>query len=385
MDISDYKEELRALNYKRKTIFSGSSPPEIFVGRHGYPNVYTGVLAPIEKGDTEKFSSPEDWFKKQASINEIIEYRKKLIYPRFKSKIKDVRVGNNLLNALNQISLSSKSVSAEFTLKKPARFSPIKEPSVPFIGNPAPLKKIRLEENPKILPAVDYITGDNKLKASDGIKGLYNKKIEISGIIKILSAGLLGLKTQRKLVPTRWAITATDDTLSKEMLKSIRYFPEINSIEVFNSEYLGNHYEIILLPGKFEFEVIEISIKNKGVWQDHEGFLGRKTYADSVTGAYYVNRLALCEYLMKIKRQCSCIFFREVKPEYNVPLGVGILRENSRNAFLKKGEKFSTIKEALSKIQERINLNVEDFSLKSHILNNYGKQKRISEWFNQVK
>ena len=382
MDISDYKEELRLLNYKRQIIFSGSSPPEIFVGRHGYPNVYTGILAPIERGDTEKFSSPEDWFKKQASIKEIMDYRKKLIYPRFKSKIKDVRTGNSLLTALNQISLSNKSVSAEFTLRKPAKFSPINESSVPFIGNPAPLKKIRLEENPKILPVVDYITGDNKLKASDGIKELYNKKVEISGIIKILSAGLLGLKTQRKLVPSRWAITATDDTISKEMLKSIRYFPEINDIKILHSEYLGNHYEIILLPGKFEFEVIEISMKNKGVWQDYEGFFGRKNYADSVTGAYYVNRLALCEYLMKIKRQCSCIYFREVRPEYNVPLGVGILRENSRNAFTKQPEVFQTIKEAINKIQERINLNVKEFSDKSIILNNYGKQKRISEWFN---
>ena len=129
-------------------------------------------------------------------------------------------------------------------------------------------------------------------------------------------------------------------------------------------------------------EVIEISMKDKGVWQDYEGFFGRKKYADSVTGAYYVNRLALCEYLMKIKRQCSCIYFREVRPEYNVPLGVGILRENSRNAFKKQPEVYQTIKEAINKIQERINLNVKEFSDKSTILNNYGKQKRISDWIN---
>ena len=36
--------------------------------------------------------------------------------------------------------------------------------------------------------------------------------------------------------------------------------------------------------------------------QDYEGFNGRKEYADDVTGAYYANRLALVEYLEKIKR-----------------------------------------------------------------------------------
>ncbi|MEM3113334.1 MAG: hypothetical protein QXI33_02830 [Candidatus Pacearchaeota archaeon] len=384
INISDYKEELKKLKYRRKVIFSGSSPPEIFVGKYGYPKVYAGIIAPLEKGDTKIYSSPEDWFRKQMNIKEIVEYRKKLIYPKFKSDIKNVRRNDNLITALNQISLSSKPVSAEFTLKKPVRFSSIEESSVPLIGNSALLKHVRLEENPAIPKSVEYITEDDRLKASEAIKKLYNK-IEISGIVKILSAGLLGLKTQRKLVPTRWAITTIDDTLSKEMLKSIRYFPEINSIEVFNSEYLGNHYEIILLPGKYEFEVIEISLNNKGIWKDYEGFNGRKAYASSVTGAYYANRLALCEYLMRIKRQCSCIYFREIKPKYNVPLGVGILRENSRNAFKKKGEKFPTIKEALKKIQERIKINIEEFTKNSYIINNYGKQKRIDEWLSQTR
>src|SRR3989344_1941874 len=108
MDFYDIKHELNNLNFKRKTQFSGSTPPEIFIGKHDYPNIYSGILAPIEYGNTESFS-------------------------------------------------------------KPVRCSPIRENSVPFIGNPAPLKNIRLEENPKIEKKVDYIVSDNKLKASQGI------------------------------------------------------------------------------------------------------------------------------------------------------------------------------------------------------------------------
>ena len=265
----EFKKFSEKLSLNSKKQFSGSTPPEIFVGRKDYPKVYTGILSPIEQGNTEQFSSPEAWFKKQASIQEILDYRQKLIYSRFKANVKSVRDNNStnntnrMLSALNQIAMSHKSISAEFSLHKAPKFSVIREPSVPLIGNPAPLKSVKLEENPKIHVKVDYTTGDEKLKASEAIKILYKNQIEISNIVKILSAGLLGLKNQRKMVPTRWAITATDDTISKEMLKSIRYFPEINDIKLLHSEYLGNHYEIILLPGKFEFEVIEISMKDK--------------------------------------------------------------------------------------------------------------------------
>ena len=39
------------------------------------------------------------------------------------------------------------------------------------------------------------------------------------------------------------------------------------------------------------------------IMKDYELFNGRKTYADSVTGAYYANRLALAEYLEKVKNR----------------------------------------------------------------------------------
>lgn len=360
--------------------FKGSTPPEIFIGRQGYPNIYSGILAPTEQGDTEKFSSPEIWFKEKLSIKEILEYRNQLLYARFKTNVKSIKNPTKLNSAVNQVALSKSSIGAEFKLKKPAKFSPLKETHVPLIGKPAPLEKIQLTENPKIIPKVEYISSDTGLKSQEAINNLY-KHTSISNIIKILSAGLLGLKTQRKLVPTRWAITATDDTISKNHLKKIRYFKEINNYLLFNSEYLGNHYEILLLPDKYSFEVIEISLKDSGVWKDNEGFFPRKTYAKSVTGAYYANRLALTEYLLKTQRQASAIFLRQVSEEYTSPMGVGILREISRDALSKKPEKFETLKEALNQIQTRIKIPIKTYTEKSEVIKNFRKQTRLSKWF----
>ncbi len=381
---------------KSKTHFSGSSPPEVFVGRAGYPEVNTGILAPQDYGDKEELSLPEVWYEKNLSINEILSLRSKLIYSRFKSKINYPRYKNSntntnkFLSVMQEISMADKSVSTEFFLKKPIKQEFEIHRTHAIIGNPAPLKSIRLEENPHIARKVDYLVSDTDNKAANSMLELYKANIKTSNIIKILSAGMLGLKKNRKLVPTRWSVTATDDTLSKFLLSRIRYYPEISEILLFHGYYVGNHYEILFLPDKFSFEVIEAFLIGSA-WnpfsqktkfsQDYEGFSGRKTYASSVTGAYYTVRLSICEYLERVKKQASVFVMREERPEYNAPLGVGILRELSRDALSKPPEKFNTIQEALARSQSRMKLPVKTFQEKSWLLKNYGKQTRLGRWF----
>ncbi|MBS3079744.1 hypothetical protein J4218_06495 [Candidatus Pacearchaeota archaeon] len=378
---------------KTKTHFSGASPPEIFVGRFNYPDIQAGILSPDNseerETETENLSSPEIWHRQRLSIETILTNRSKLIYGKFKTQIKKLKTNNGFVSPMQEISMAYKSVSTEFFLKKPPAKNMEINTHHPIIGNPAPLKFARLEENPKIKPKVDYLVNDTDNKAVNSIVELYRSQIQITNINKILSTGLLGLKTQRKLVPTRWSITAVDDTISKELLKKIKYYPEINEILLFNSEYNGNHYEILLLPDKFSFEVLEAEM-NKSLWnqtgytsvmKDYELFYGRKSYAHDVTGAYYANRLALCEYLERIKKQATAIFFREVSPEYYAPLGVGILREITRQAFQNPPEKFNTKQEALNKMQERLNLPISTWTNESVLLKEIGKQKKISQWF----
>ena len=406
VDLNRNLNKKREIIYKESFIvkkhFLGASPPEIFVGRYNYPNVNAGILSPNFFENVEELSIPEIWHERKFSIEQVLEKRRKLVYGRFKTKIKGsnfrskFNIGNKFLSLMQELANAYKPVSTEFFLKNLPknnfeinRFSPI-------ITNQAQLEYVRLQENPKIKRKVDYLTSDDEVKASVAVNELYNYGINISSINKILSAGLLGLKTSRKLVPTRWSITAVDDGIAKNLLDKIRYYSEINDILVFNSEYNGNHYEILLLPGNYSFEVIEAEIKEiikiNGLgfnsfdnfdvkfWQDYERFHGRRDYANEVIGAYYANRLALCEYLERIKKQATAIFFREIF-NYYAPLGVGILRETCREAFSKSPEKFDSLEEAFEVIQSRLKINTDIFREKSVLLKEYGKQKKLREWF----
>lgn len=370
-------------NIKNISEFSGSSPPEVFIGKWNYPNVNVGILSPNEGGNTELLSSQELWHKQRLSIPQIISLRSKLIYGRNQSNVKKVlspETKSKFLSALQEVAMTSKSISLEFKLKKGIQKNFENDNYTPIISNAAQVQSVRLEENPVINKKVDQLATDTDALATTALLELERNNIPTSTMIKILSAGLIGKGTARKLVPTRWAITAVDDTLSKDKLKKIKYFQEISEIQLFSAEYLGNHYEFLLLPDKFSFEVIEINQTSLDSWRDYETFFGRKNYANSVTGAYYANRLALCEYLEKIRKQSSCLVFREISPEYTQSMGVGVLRQISREAFKNNPEQFNTLEEAFSRIQSRLKIPISTFTSNSELLKNYGKQKKLLEF-----
>jgi len=381
-------EKIKQYQPKVSKEFSGSSPPEIFVGHHNYPYVFTGILAPNQHGNTSYLSMPELWHENKDDITTILSHRASMIYSRFKSGIKSVRLEqkNKLLDVMREISLTSKPVDASFVLKQKPVSNIQLDSHNPIIANSAFLKYAKLDSNLDVEKKVDYLVNDGDAHAVDAINELYKSRTSVSGIIKMLSAGMLGLKYQRKLVPTRWAITSVDDTIGKTLLRKIKTYQQISEILLFNANYLGNYYEILLLPDSWSFEVIEASHKGyfgsgTATWHDYEFFNGRKSYAKSVTGAYYANRLAVSEYLEKIKRQASCIFFREIREEYWAPCGVGILREAAREAFQKNPEKFDSVDDAFKSISSRFKIDMNIFLAKSKILRNFKEQKKLSQFF----
>jgi len=358
--------------------FSGSSPPDIFVGKYNYPNVFSGILSPVGHDDNAKgMSDPEEWFKNKLSSDDILLKRSSLIYSRFENSVKNP--SGRLNDVMQEISMAYKSCDVEFNLKKSPKIRVNTDAVTGPLGNVAPLRKAKIIGNVKVARKVDYFVDDHHLKAENAIVDLHKSGFSVSSMIKLLSAGLLGIKHQRRLVPSRWSTTAVDDMVSRNLLKKVRDYNWVNDFIVFSDEYLGNHYEILLLPRNWSFEVIEAKIGVGKFWQDYEINFKRKKYASDVTGAYYANRLAVVEYLNKIKRQASVIFFREIR-NYEVPLGVGILREVSRGAFNKKCRRFNTLKEALEDMGSRMKSPINNYISKSKVIREYKKQLSLREF-----
>jgi len=316
----------------------GSSPPSVFVGRYGYPYVNIGPSAPPERGDTRIYDYPENWI--GLRIEDILEYRWSMVTGA--TRVKVIDVNNPLVDKIRELTLSIKPVDVEIYLEKPPKSSIRFSEHEPPQGPRAPLRDLRVVGNPSIPRVVDSVYGDRDLKAIEAVLTLYRHGIPVSMIQKLLSIGALG--KYRRLVPTRWSITAVDSMVSDELLEKVKDYPFINRIEVYVRRYYDNLFIAILVPGKWSYEWMEAwwpgSTWNPGAEEiivegDHEGFRGRSSYPD-IGGCYYATRLAVSEHLHSRGKQAVAIVLREIYPGFNLPLGVWFVRENIRAMFREK-------------------------------------------------
>ena len=384
------KESFKIENRIKKRILFASSPPSILVGERRYPYVNLGPNIVVDE-NAKIYDSPEEWWGKK-TIEDIIRLRTRMIYSTFNVNIREIRKPNKkLLDIVQQIAVSIRPIDAEYTFKKPPK------PSIRFDGILAPVgprgkvKGIKLVDNPKLPRKVDNLLYDNDVKAVTAIKELFNTGLKYYYITRLFSIGLLGQKRERKIVPTRWAITAVDKILSDQLLIKVKDFNEITNPLLYYVNYVGNKYVIILLPGKWSFEMIEIWLP-RTIWVkaekpyinvNYELYDGRWRIP-GVDGGYYAIRYPILEHLYNIKRQAIAIVIREVTRDYYAPLGSWQIRESIRNAFKLKSIKISSIKEAIEKAKRYLITDINTIFLRSHLLKHILYQKKIIKYLNKT-
>ncbi len=351
----------------------------VFVGHNFYPKVYVGPMAAMGKKDLETIDSPGTWFGKP--YDKIIEFRSLLLRSRTRE---DIFSRSSFIEKNQELALASKPTDVELLFrKKPAYSFEFSDTTLPM-GPTGTLDRLTIAENPKIPRKIDRIVSD-ELKAAEAMNLMFQKNVDIHKIMTILSSGILGAENDRKLVPTRWSITATDDTLTKEMLKKVRDYRSVDRFYVYESEYLDNHFVILLMPGSWEFENFEAwkpgstwsqNLKKTEILQEHEPFRGRKDYAKLQAGGYYAARFSVVQALERMKRQARVVSFREISEGYQIPLGVWVVRSTSEDAMKRKPVAFDTKREALEYVSSRLKIPVSQYLRQSNIL----RQRRLGDF-----
>src|SRR5207237_10321012 len=98
---------------------------------------------------------------------------------------------------------------------------------------------------------------EGDLVADDAVLQLYRDGIVVTRIQRAFSLGMFGENKRRKLVPTRWSITAVDSNLSLRLMARVRQHPLIDKYRVYKYTYLDNTYVRNLTPESGRFEWIE--------------------------------------------------------------------------------------------------------------------------------
>jgi hypothetical protein len=351
---------------------SGASPPSVFVGSYNYPQVYVGPMVPPIHGDTSLLDSPEKWIGK--SLEEIVNFRLNLV--RGIQKIPVNATEGRYIEDLQEVTMSSKPIDSDLEFHKSASNISIDGESAPF-GPIGEIKSAKFSSS-STTKSIEKTFYDHDLKAKDAILNLYNSGIDISRIQKCFSIGMLGQK--RKLVPTKWSITATDDIISNSLTEEILDYSLIDSCKVFSYDHLGNSFSIILFPHRWIYEMIEAWYSNGilGFGSDHEDARGIN-HPPSIAGAYFAAKLAVVEYLSKNKIQSGVVILREIRPEYAIPVGVWQVREGIRQAMKKEPLTVDNFDDALNFASKRMSVSKSEWLSHAEI-GTLIRQKIISDF-----
>ncbi|WP_421909949.1 hypothetical protein [Methanolacinia petrolearia] len=353
--------------------YMGESP-SVFIGSRNYPSVSGGPLMIGESDD------PEDWVRRNYSIDDIVGIRAGTIRGNSRYKVKQALPDL----PIQEIALSKKPLDVEVAFEKPVSFDLKFDGILAPVGLSGSIEKLKVLDNASVPVVVDRITSDTDLKATEGVIELYKSGIDHHYITQLLTSGQLGVK--RHIVPTRWGITAVDDTISYALKREVMRNPQVSGITMLTASLHANRIICVLLPGEFRFEMIEIWGQGS-MWGGSEGDTivvdsegeKRKSNYSPITGAYYSARLAVLEYLRSIGRCASVLVVRQVSKDYWAPLGTWVIREASRKAMNSVPISFDDT----AAVETEINmiLGSRHWRSYSRLLNDIKSQKRLSDFF----
>src|SRR3989344_4756767 len=376
-------------NFKKD--FFGTSPAP-FIGRYGYPQVNIGVLSPQIEGDTSHYDSPRFWSQKAFPIGTIASMRYGLVNSRTSWNIKDVRKQGRFSDLCQEVGMSSKAVEMEINLKHQPQLQLKPEKEIIPFGPQGEIIRAKITSNPKIDSRVERVVSDTDLKAAPAVISLYQKGFEESFLNKLISVGRVGLEKNRKMVPTRWSITAVDDTVGKQLITEVKDFP-VGEYQVYFGGGWGNYYLLLYFPEVWSYELFETYLSLKAnPWSkgglaystDYENYEGRKNYAQETAGGYYACRLSVLEKMKELKRQHSCLALRFITSEYNVPLGVWVCREATRKSIKSTPLTFASqelmMQYATEFIKNKFGFDVTVLLNESKLLREKKEQKMLMEF-----
>ncbi len=376
--------------------FFGNSPPQIFIGsKLKYPQVNVGILSPPEKvPEAWIYDAQSFWAEQNFDIQTIIDLRSSLINSRFQTRVDQARstMQEKFLSLSQEIGMAKKPVDVEIALKKKVQVKLDTDKITMPMGPRAQLKNVRITENTKVDARVEKAVADTDLKANDAIRQLYKQQFDEHTLSKILSLGVLGLKKSRKLVPTRWSITAVQDMLGKQAISEIKHYERLDSHQLYFGGYLGNYFLVLLFPDVYSYELFEMYLPGSA-WNfsgkleaahDFEWYDGRKDYPTATAGGYFANRLPILNRLKMLKKQASILVLRFETPSYWASLGVWVVLESMKKTMQSIPTIFNSREEMLSfakqYIFDKLNFDISSLLHQSQLLQHVKTQLRLQEF-----
>ncbi len=356
----------------------GPSPPALLFGEWGYPRIYGGSCVSFLEGvEAGLLESPRSWLK--FSIDDLVALRLGLVLGRLRMPVVSARRPGRVLEAIQESALSSLPVDVELRVAGGFRARPGFGVRAMPHGPSVRVEGVRVVGNVSAPRIVERFVGDVDVSAGEAVGELYLRGVDEYYLSRIFSAGLLGRRVERRLVPTEWSITAIDDLIGRMLLRRVRELRVIDEFRVYEASALFNSVFVVLVPFPWMFELLEgwVRFLSDSPYVDSEYFWGRSRYAENTGGAYYAVRLSVLRYLVSRGEQAGAVVFFEVGRGW-VPLGVWRFRELTRVALESGFRRFGSLDEALGYVGPRLSIPLGRYLSRSRLVPFIRGQARLA-------
>lgn len=383
----------------------GASPPAVFVGRFGYPKVAVGPLVPPLLGDTSLYDSPESWLR--LSMQDIVAMRTTLVRGKFPARVTEPEARSPLLDATRELALAREPRVAEAEFRKPPRGAAEADGWGAPNGPSASLVSCTVATGAWD-PRLEKAYHDTDHRAGPAVVDLYRAGVPVSRIQRAFSIGTMGVARDRRIVPTRWSITAVDDTLGEALrARNAEANRAIEDVRVHRHSFLGSTWVVLLLPGAhWRYELVEawypgtafnLVGSDVDIVASHEfsgparaaaerrrrgaarTLFGRRSGSDyaQIGGCFYAARLAIQEHFERERVFGGAVVLRECDSGHYLPLGVWEVREAVREALRGRAERYAALPEALPGVWRGLRLPREAWLSRSVVLRSEATQARL--------
>jgi hypothetical protein len=306
----------------------GSSPPAAVVGERGWPRVavYLGEPPDVFGDEAQRYDDPRLLW--GLPLEEIARLRSYVTFGVRRAKTPWE------LGELPYVAVSARPVDLEMKFAKPPSPQVLFDLREKPMGPRAPLERARVVENPAVPRQLDRLAAED-VAAGEAAVELYARGVDLYIVQRAFALGLLGARHRRRLVPSRWAITAVDVAVGNWLAARVRDLPEVSHTLYGYGEYLDNRYLVVVRPGPLRFVYLER-------WQSggrtaevlvKEDVRGVRTTLD---GGFEAARLAVLEKLLALGRMGSVAVVRWIGEGYYVSVGNWQIRETIRRISLKR-------------------------------------------------
>lgn len=288
------------------------------------------------------------------------------------------KIDDRLKKEIKDIYKSKSEVDFTSSFEKELKFDKVLVNKVSgIVGSKNPLLNINPNENTKTSKQIEKYT-TNDVKSREAIIKLYERGINEQQIIHLLALGEFGVNINKKLVPTRWAISAYDQIIEKYLHSKILKYNTIEKYEIYFYQNKSDTHVIIFLPDSYSGEHFEDWEGNTN--SDYISYNNKlSTLEPNNGGGYYATKIGINEFLNKRKRQASFIAIRVIR-NYEIPLGVVFVRECVRECLKNKVFESNSFDEIKKYVLEKYPMHI-DYFINSKVLSERKKQTKVSDFY----